>query len=111
MHPLGYTVQGEVIDDEAATVRAIFATFARAENPESLCSLARALSGAPRFEVEGVARRSKHTHVVSVEREAICEGHLFNVNKLCAFDRTRIEADGPCPPLSVASSITSDIPG
>ena len=66
MRPLGYTVQGDVIADEADAVRAIYAAFSRVEAPESLRSLARGLSG--QGKVEGIVQRPKHTHAVSKER-------------------------------------------
>lgn len=68
MRPLGYTVQGEVIPEEADAVRAIYRLFIRAEHPESLRSLARALSGTDA--IDGIAPRPKHSHVVSIERNA-----------------------------------------
>lgn len=51
-------------------MRAIFEAFTRIEQPESLRSLARALSGDPDSEVAGIVARPKHTHTVSVERAA-----------------------------------------
>ena len=66
MRPLGYTVQGEVVPEEADAVRAIYRLFTRAEHPESLRSLARALSGTDT--IEGLSSRPKHSYVVSLER-------------------------------------------
>ena len=66
MRPLGYTVGGDVIPGEAEAVRAIYAAFIRTDHPESLRSLARALSG--EGGAEGIKPRPKHTHVVSMER-------------------------------------------
>ncbi|MDO5501434.1 MAG: recombinase family protein, partial [Propionibacteriaceae bacterium] len=102
MRPLGYTVQGGVIEDEAATVRAIFAAFTRTEDPESLRSLARALSGDPGTKVEGIAQRPKHTHVVSIEREAARKERLLKDNKPYVFDPKKIKADGPWNPSTVS---------
>lgn len=74
MRPLGYTVNGEVIPDEAEAVRAIYRLFTRADHPESLRSLARGLSGIE--PIPGLTPRPKHSHVVSVERaqRRIAEG-------------------------------------
>lgn len=74
MRPLGYTVNGEVIPDEAEAVRAIYRLFTRADHPESLRSLARGLSGTE--PIPGLTPRPKHSHVVSVERaqRRIAEG-------------------------------------
>ena len=47
-------------------MRAIYDLFTRVEHPESLRSLARALSGAE--EIDGITPLPKHTHTVSVER-------------------------------------------
>lgn len=66
MRPLGYAVDGEVIRHEAEAVRAIYDLFMRVEHPESLRSLARALSGAE--EIDGITPLPKHTHTVSVAR-------------------------------------------
>src|SRR5699024_12623408 len=66
MRPLGYAVDGDVIRHEAEAVRAIYDLFTRVEHPESLRSLARALSGAE--EIDGITPLPKHTHTVSVER-------------------------------------------
>lgn len=68
MRPLGYAVDGEVIPHEAEAVRAIYDLFTRIEHPESLRSLARALSGTEM--IEGLSPLPKHTHTVSVERAA-----------------------------------------
>lgn len=51
MRPLGYAVDGEVISHEAEAVKAIYDLFTRIEHPESLRSLARALSGTEMIEV------------------------------------------------------------
>ncbi|MCK7638023.1 recombinase family protein [Corynebacterium sp. P7202] len=74
MRPFGYAVNGDVIPDEAEAVRAIYRLFTRAEHPESLRSLARALSGTQ--PLPGISPRPKHSHVVSVERaqRRIAEG-------------------------------------
>ncbi|RAV34770.1 recombinase family protein [Corynebacterium heidelbergense] len=66
MRPLGYAVNGDIIPDEADTVRAIYRLFTRTDHRESLRSLARGLSGTE--PIEGLEPRPKHTHVVSVER-------------------------------------------
>lgn len=68
MRPLGYAVGGDVMAEEAATVRAIYALFTKTEHPESLRSLARALSGTE--PIQGIDPRLKHSHVVSGERAA-----------------------------------------
>lgn len=74
MRPLGYTVNGDVIPDEAEAVRAIYRLFTRSDHPESLRSLARGLSGTEH--IPGLTSRPKHSHVVSVERaqRRIAEG-------------------------------------
>ncbi len=66
MRPLGYAVNGDVIEDEAEAVRAIYALFTRPDRPESLRSLARALSGTE--SIAGISARPKPSHVVSIER-------------------------------------------
>lgn len=66
MRPFGYSDAGDLIAHEATTVAAMYAAFAHPSNPESLRSLARALSGD--YEVEGITRHPRHTHTVSVER-------------------------------------------
>lgn len=101
MRPLGYQVNGDVIPDEAEAVRAIYAAFIRAESPESLRSLARALSGAAGSSVEGITRRPKHTHVVSVEREGARRVRLAEENRPYVFDPETIKADGPWSPSTV----------
>ena len=45
MRPYGYATSGDVISDEASNVKAIYELFTRPDKPESLRSLARALSG------------------------------------------------------------------
>lgn len=82
MRPLGYAVDGEVIRHEAEAVRAIYDLFTRVEPPpESLRSLARALSGAE--EIDGITPLPKHTHTVSVERAAArgCPVHVTGVRR------------------------------
>ncbi|SDN68586.1 Site-specific DNA recombinase [Actinomyces ruminicola] len=91
MRPLGYAVNGDVAEDEATTVRAIYAAFTRPEHPESLRSLARALSGAQ--EVAGIAPRPKHSHVVSVERA--------DARKAEGKEPRPIELDGPWSPSTI----------
>lgn len=66
MRPLGYTVNGDVIPDEAEAVRAIYRLFTRTDHRESLRSLARGLSGTE--PIDGLDPRPKHSHVVSAER-------------------------------------------
>ena len=68
MRPLGYPTNGDVMKKESAAVRVIYALFSKTENPESLRSLARALSGAD--VIEGIDALPKRTHTVSVESEA-----------------------------------------
>lgn len=91
MRPLGYAVGGDVVSEEAETVRAIYALFTRAEKPESLRSLARALSGAEA--VEGITPRPKHSHVVSGERAAAREAE--------GLAPRPIAPDGPWSPSTV----------
>ena len=66
MRLLGYATNEDVIPDEAEAVRAIYALFARPNHPESLRSLARALSGTQ--EIDGISPRPKRPHVVSSEQ-------------------------------------------
>lgn len=66
IRPLGYATNEDVIPAEAEAVRAIYALFTRPNHPESLRSLARALSGTQ--EIEGISPRPKHSHVVPSER-------------------------------------------
>lgn len=66
MRPFGYAVNGDVIPDEAEAVKAIYHLFTLNESPQSLRSIARALSGLQ--PLEGLSKRSKHSHVVSIER-------------------------------------------
>ena len=97
MRPLGYTVNGDVIPEEAEAVRAIYSSFTRIEHPESLRSLARALSGtAP---MDGIAHRPKHTHVVSVEREAARKARLEVDHK--NYEPRDITPDGPWSPSTI----------
>lgn len=93
MRPLGYAVSGEVYTEEAEAVRAIFKSFTRAENPESLRSLARALSGVFGSEVEGIVRLPKHSHTVSLERAA--------ARRAQGLSPRPITADGPWSPSTV----------
>lgn len=91
MRPLGYATNGDVIPDEAEAVRAIYALFTRPAHPESLRSLARALSGTQ--QIEGISPRPKHSHVVSSERSErrLAEGK----------EPRPIEPDGPWSPSTV----------
>lgn len=91
MRPLGYATNGDVIPDEAEAVRAIYALFTRPAHPESLRSLARALSGTQ--EIKGISPRPKHSHVVSSERaeRRVAEGK----------EPRPIEPDGPWSPSTV----------
>ncbi|XBH22244.1 recombinase family protein [Jonesiaceae bacterium BS-20] len=91
MRPLGYAVNGEVIRDEAEVVKAIYGLFTRSEHPESLRSLARALSGGKK--IEGLSPLPKHTHTVSVERAAIREQQ--------GLEPRPIVEDGPWSPSTV----------
>lgn len=91
MRPLGYATNGDVIPEEADTVRAIYAAFSRAEAPESLRSLARGLSGTQ--DVPGITPRPKHSHVVSVERAQARETEGLTPRPLAA--------DGPWSPSTV----------
>lgn len=91
MRPFGYAVNGDVIPDEAEAVRAIYSLFTRIEHPESLRSLARALSGTEH--IDGMKPRPKHSHVVSTERarRRLAEGK----------EPRPIEPDGPWSPSTV----------
>lgn len=91
MRPLGYAVDGDVIRHEAEAVRAIYDLFTRVEHPESLRSLARALSGAE--EIDGITPLPKHTHTVSVERAAAREQQ--------GLEPRPIVEDGPWSPSTV----------
>lgn len=91
MRPLGYTVNGEVIPGEAEVVRSIYDLFTRIEHPESLRSLARALSGTE--PIDGIVSLPKHTHTVSVERASARE--------LQGLEPRPIAADGPWSPSTV----------
>ena len=93
MRPLGYAVSGEAYSHEAEAVRAIFESFTRPESPESLRSLARALSGMPGSEVEGITRLPKHSHTVSLERASARQAE--------GLAPRPIAADGPWSPSTV----------
>ena len=97
MRPLGYAVNGDVIPDEAEAVRAIYASFTRIEHPASLRSLARALSGTE--PMDGITPRPKHTHVVSIEREAARKARLEAEHKY--YEPREIAPDGPWSPSTV----------
>lgn len=91
MRPLGYATNGDLIPDEAEAVRAIYRLFTRTDHPESLRSLARALSGTQA--IPGILPRPKHSHVVSSERarRRLAEGK----------EPRPIEPDGPWSPSTV----------
>lgn len=91
MRPLGYAVDGEVIPHEAEAVKAIYDLFTRIEHPESLRSLARALSGSEK--IEGLSPLPKHTHTVSVERAAAREKQ--------GLEPRPVVEDGPWSPSTV----------
>lgn len=91
MRPLGYSTQGEAIESEAQVVRAIYSLFTRTEHPESLRSIAQALSG--QRAVEGLARRPKHSVVVAHERAAAREAD--------GLEPRPIPADGPWSPSTI----------
>ena len=91
MRPLGYAVDGEVIPHEAEAVRAIYDLFTRIEHPESLRSLARALSDSEK--IDGLSPLPKHTHTVSVERAAARERQ--------GLEPRPIVEDGPWSPSTV----------
>ena len=55
-----------MISDEASNVKAIYELFTRPDKPESLRSLARALSGSE--PLSGITPAPKHSHTVSIER-------------------------------------------
>lgn len=91
MRRLGYAVDGMVVPAEAAAVRAIYVLFTKVEHPESLRSLARALSGAE--EIEGLSALPKHTHTVSVERA--------DARVRQGLEPRRIVENGPWSPATV----------
>lgn len=97
MRPLGYATNGDVIEHEAAAVRAIYALFTKIENPESLRSLARALSGTD--VIDGIDALPKHTHTVSAEREAARKQRAEEENR--PYDAREPKADGPWSPSTV----------
>lgn len=97
MRPLGYAINGDVIPDEAEAVRAIYSLFTKIEHPASLRSLARALSGTE--PMDGITPRSKHTHVVSIEREAARKARLEAEHK--DYEPREIVPDGPWSPSTV----------
>lgn len=67
VRPLGYTVSGEVIEDEAVAVQKIYEAF---NAGSSLRSLALALSGAAGDELPDIPRLQKHTRTLAIERNA-----------------------------------------
>lgn len=67
MRPLGYSVNGEVLDDEAEAVRRIYASF---NAGASLRAVALALSGGERDELPDVPTMQKHSRTVAIERNA-----------------------------------------
>lgn len=97
MRPLGYAVNGDVVPDEAEAVRAIYTSFTKIERPASLRSLARALSGTEK--IDGIVQRPKHTHVVSIEREASRKGRLEAEHK--NYEPREIVPDGPWSPSTI----------
>lgn len=97
MRPLGYAVNGDVIEHEADAVRAIYALFSRAEHPESLRSLARALSGTE--VIKGLPALPKHTHTVSLEREQARKIRAEEENR--PYEPRDPKPDGPWSPSTV----------
>lgn len=97
MRPLGYAINGDVIPEEAEAVRAIYALFTKAEHPESLRSLARALSGTS--PVAGVPALPKHSHTVSIEREAARRRRAEEERR--PYVPRGIAPDGPWSPSTV----------
>jgi len=97
MRPLGYATNGDVIEHEATAVRAIYGLFTKTENPESLRSLARALSGAD--VIEGIEALPKHTHTVSVERESARKQRAEEENR--PYEAREPKPDGPWSPSTV----------
>lgn len=68
MRPLGYAINGDVIDDEAAAVKAIYAAF---QKGSSLVGIAKALSGLSGEKIPvSVPSRIRHTRVITIERNA-----------------------------------------
>lgn len=94
MRPLGYEINGDVIEQEAEAVRAIYALFTRPEHPESLRSLARALSGIDL--IEGIQALPKHTHTVSVEREKARKARAAEEHR--PYEPREPKSDGPWSP-------------
>jgi len=97
MRPLGYAINGDVIQHEADTVRAIYAMFTRSEHPESLRSLARALSGIDT--IDGVPTLPKHTHTVSLEREDARKARAEEEHR--SYEPREPKPDGPWSPSTV----------
>lgn len=88
--PLGYTVDGDIIDDEAKMVQKIYEAF---NAGASLRSLALALSGADGGDLPDVPRAQKHTRTLAIERNArrVADGH----------EERPVPNDGPWSPSTV----------
>lgn len=97
MRPLGYAVNGDVIEHEADAVRAIYALFTKPERPESLRSLARALSGIE--VIQGMPVLPKHTHAVSLEREEARKARAEEEHR--PYEPRDPKPDGPWSPSTV----------
>lgn len=68
VRPLGYTVQGDVIEQEAEAVKAIYKTFARGA---SLRGIAAALSGREGPDLPQVPTLPRHNRTLMQERNAV----------------------------------------
>jgi possible DNA recombinase (fragment) len=93
MRSLGYAVNGDVIPDEAEAVRAIYKLFTRPEHPESLRSLAWALSATQA--IPGILPWPKYSHAVSSEREG--PGVIAAVSVQSTLGRALTVAPGTAP--------------
>lgn len=92
MRPVGYSTAGEVIENEAEAVRAVYESFSRTKRPGSLRSIARSLSG-EEGDPAGIPHLSKPSHTVSKERaeKRISKG----------LEPRDVTPDGPWSPSTV----------
>ena len=97
MRPLGYSINGDIVEHEAVAVRSIYALFTKPEHPESLRSLARALSGID--PLDGVPVLPKHTHTVSLEREEARKARAEAEHR--PYEPHEPKPDGPWSPSTV----------
>jgi DNA invertase Pin-like site-specific DNA recombinase len=99
MRPVGYTVEGDLVPNEAEAVRSIFIAFNRGS---SLRSIARALSGEVGEEIPAIVNAiPRHTRTVTLERNA----RRVEENKKLAKEQHRkprpVPQDAPWPPSTV----------